>query len=172
MKTLINTTTGQVITIDKVLRSEESMKYTLYDNGIDLKNGKKYSEAILPLDMSATPPTPMNLASYMDYVSVIAVQLVHPTFVVSEDTVNWCIPIGSASGQTTLRVLVPFFTIGKRIYTGEPIDILLQAMSYLTAWTSRGNDSVVQYLEELLPEHLAILKAYESDGVIIENKPV
>ena len=170
MKTLINTTTGQVITIDKVLHSEESMKYTLYDNGIDLKNGKKYLEAVLPLDMTATPPTPMNLAAYMDYVSVIAVKLVYPTFDESEDTVNWCIPIGSASNATTLRVLVPFFTIGKRIYTGEPIDVLLQAMSYLTTWTSRGNDSVVQYLEELLPEHLAILQAYESDGVKIDYK--
>jgi hypothetical protein len=170
MKTLINTTTGQIITIDKVLRSEESLKYTLYDNGIDLKNGKKYSEAILPLDMTATPPTPMNLADYMDYVSVIAVQLVYPTFVESEDTINWCIPVGSTLLPTTLRVLVPFFTIGKRIYTGEPIDILLQAMSYLTTWTSRGNSSVVQYLEELLPEHQAILEAYASDGIVIEYK--
>jgi len=170
MKTLINTTTGQIITIDKVMRSEESVKYTLYDNGIDLNNVKKYSEAIIPIDMNLVPPIPMNQASYHEYVSIVAIKAVHANFVEADDTVNWCIPIGSTTNPTTVRVLVPFFTIGKRIYTGEPIDILLQAMSYLTTWTSRGNSSVVQYLEELLPEHQAILEAYASDGIVIDYK--
>ena len=170
MKTLINTTTGQIITIDKVMRSEESVKYTLYDNGIDLRNGKKHAESILPLDMTLVPSIPMNQADYHEYVSIVAIKAVHANFVESNDIINWCIPVGSTLLPTTIRVLVPFFTIGKRIYTGEPIDVLLQAMSYLTTWTSRGNTSVVQYLEELLPEHQAILEAYASDGIVIEYK--
>jgi hypothetical protein len=83
---------------------------------------------------------------------------------------NWVYATGSTGLETMVRILIPADLIGKEMFTGSPIDQLIQAMSPLAPWTTRGANSIVQYLEELLPEHKSLLESYNNDGIIIEYK--
>lgn len=169
-KILINKTTGQIIEILGVNRNTETVTYQIYDNGINLSLGKVSMIKSIVFNPTIVCSIPRTYTEFMEYIGVETVKAMHPTFEESEDLINWCRPIGSTDEPTTIRVLIPNDLMAKEIFTGSPLDQLVQAMSVYKEWCTRGELSLVQYLVELLPEHKYILDSYVSQGVIIDYK--
>jgi len=168
MKTLINNTTGEILQYFKVLRSEQKVVYKLYTNGLLYNQQIAKEDGMLPLDLSVVCPTAVNYDQFMEYIGVETLKQYFPGFTESEE--NWIFVTGSTGLATTVRVFIPSDLFAKVMYTGEPLDLLIQAMSPLKDWTTRNDSGIVQYLEELLPEHIALLEMYSAQGVLIENK--
>lgn len=172
MQHLINLTTGQVLLFKKTMKSEDKLAYTLYDNGIDYTRGVFLEDTFMLLDKTIVPTELLAYTEYLDYIGLTTLKNAFPDFIETENPDQWIKETGSTDLPTTVRVLLPNEFIGKQLYTGSLIDQLIQAMSPLSLWATRGDKAIVQYLEELLPEHEAILNGYAVQGVIIEKKPV
>lgn len=170
MKTLINNTTGEILQYFKVLRSEQKVVYKLYSNGLLYNQQIAKEDGMLPLNLAVVCPNPSNYEQFMEYIGVETLKQNFTGFTESEE--NWIFATGSTGLATTVRVFIPSDLFAKTMYTGEPLDLLIQAMSPLKDWTTRNNSGIVQYLEELMPEHRSLLEMYSILGVIIEDKQV
>lgn len=171
-KILINKTTGQVINVVKIMRTEDSILYHLYDNGIDFMNNKPLKSETVKFDTTAVPETPMNFSELTDFLGVKTVQAMYSGFEISDEGLNWVHEVGSTGEKTTIRVFLPHELLGKIFGDGSPLDQLVQAMKVFKPWVVSGDRGNVQYLIELLPEHRVLLEMYSSQGVIIQDKPV
>ena len=184
MKQLNNKITGEIITFHK--SSETGIYYTIFENSIFLKDDKfgisKRIDAIDKLTEFAKNlfqnPT-ISVNEVIELATLIKIIEVEPGYEISEDSQNWYISIGSTGEPTNLRLLIPnkaydsalraknnetdfYYPLWLVIAFGtETIDAKFSQITY---------NSIVLYLLELLPEHEAILKMYENDGVIIEFK--
>lgn len=169
---LINKTTGQILEVLAVNGAYGTVTCQLYDNGIYLKLGKVTKIDAIAFNPTVTCPTPMNYAEFMEYIGVETAKAFYAGFVEEEDLVNWCKPMGSTDSPTTIRVLIPNELMAKEVFTGSPLDQLIQGMSIYKEWCTRGELSIVQYLVELLPEHKYVLDAYSDKGVIVEYRVI
>jgi hypothetical protein len=170
MKALINNTTGEILQYFKVLRSEQKVVYRLYANGLLYNQQIAKEDGMLPLNLETVCPNPSTYDQFMEYIGVETLKQSFQGFTESEE--NWVFETGSTGLTTTVRVFIPSDLFTKVMYTGEPLDLLIQAMSPLKDWTTRNDAGIVQYLEELLPEHRGLLEMYVEQGVLIEDKEV
>lgn len=178
MKTLINNTTGEILQYFKVLRSEQKVVYKIYSNGLLYNQQTVKEDGLMPINFGIQFDTPISFnpgvtseAIYnntMEFLGLATLKQASPGFVESEN--NWIFETGSTGNSTTVRVFIPSDLFAKVMYTGEPLDLLIQAMSPLKDWTTRNDSGIVQYLEELLPEHKAIIEMYAEYDVLIEYK--
>ena len=159
---LINNQTGQVLEYIKTMRSEQKAVYKLYANGILYKNGIAQVNDMIAL-------TPETVALLLEFLQGISIESLKQSFIgFTESENDWIHETGSTGNPTTVRVFIPSDLFAKVMYTGEPLDMLIQAMSPLKDFTTRNDAGIVQYLEELLPEHRALLEMYVD--ILIENK--
>ena len=167
---LINKVNGQVIKLVNIMEIDNKVAYQLFDNGIFFNRNIMLKDGTIKLDKSVIPSIPMK---YDDLMMFIGIQTLLNNFIGFEKVdeslgSNWIFETGSTNMPITLRILIPNELIISTMYTKTPLDLLIQSMSYLSNWSIRSEKNIVQYLEELLPEHQTILELYNE--IIIENK--
>ena len=164
---LINKQTGQIIKYSSRYLSGGKVEIELFDNGIDFENMIVLKTDSLQVLRNIEPDKPLTLVDLENYSIIETIIQVYPGFELSDDQRNWVFQTGSTGELTTIRILMPHETLAKSFGTGDALDQLTEAMKPLTQWSVRGEKSSVQYLEELLPEHRAILEMYKE--IIIES---
>lgn len=170
MKILINKNSGQVLTVNKILRSDDKVMFTLYDNFILYQQGKFLLDSYLPINKNIVPTELLSWDAYLEYIAVNTILAEYINFVTLDDNQGWCRSTGSDGEPTTLRVMLPYDLVAKETNTDSPLDQLVKGMAQLSPWLTRGEKSGVQYLQFLLPEHKTILESYSYYGVVIDNK--
>ena len=164
---LINNQTGQVLEYVKTMRSEQKTVYKLYANGILYKNRVMQTNDMVALNLEILIPE----SNYTQFHERLGVESLKQSFTgFTEQENDWIFETGSTGMPTTVRVFIPSDLFAKTMYTGNYLDMLIQAMSPLKDFTTRNEAGIVQYLEELLPEHKAIIEMYADFGVLIEYK--
>jgi hypothetical protein len=89
-------------------------------------------------------------------------------FEISTDVKNWTVIKGSTGIDTTIRVFIPANVLVQVLNTGNDLDLLIKSMEPLASFAVRDISGSMQYLEELHPEHRAILEQYPE--IIIQEK--
>jgi hypothetical protein len=171
MKILINTTNGKIIAPTKAMRGADIISCNKYDNGVYYKNAIIYQSCETNFNRTTVPTEYYNYPDYMDWLTEDTLLKKYPTYsLVVKTNINWCFNKGGTGINTVVRINIPNEIIGNFYQTGNAIDTLLTSWSTLTAYRTRGNVAIVQYLESLSAGDIATLNAYLADGVIIDWK--
>jgi len=170
MKKLINKTSGQVIEITKIMRSEDKVVYNIYDNDICYIQNIILVTKLVSINLDILSISGLTYSEYLEYIALETIKSIHSEFIESEEITNWTIETSSNGNPTTVRILIPLELVGKVTNTGNALDLLIQKMTPFSNWVTRGEKSSVQYLEFLLPEDETILDSYSDSGVVINRK--
>jgi hypothetical protein len=179
MKYLNNLNTGEVIRISKI--SDTGIYYTIYEN-------KVYADQNLfgkdkRIDTNISDITFNNISgSFLDIKYEAAIRLlstIETDYIVNEDEQNWNITVGSTNNPTTVRITIPNNVYDKALMARDnntnQYYMLWQVINYCQNGLPTGTanctyNAMVQYLEEILPEHLYVVEQYINQGVVIEYK--
>jgi hypothetical protein len=160
----LNNTNGKVIIIDEIFVTRNRIDYIEYEYGGSSNGVKKthfFSTVVLKNRLT-------ELTNFQELCYNILAMELGNYWIVSEDTQNWVIDLGSTGEPSIIRVYVPASILNEVMHTGNELDVLLKAMAPLAPQVLRLESGAHQYLIELLDEHKAILETYP--GIIIENR--
>jgi hypothetical protein len=172
MKTLIHNN-GKMITINKIARSEDKVYFTNYDNGvlktagvptIDNPDGK------CNIDKDVVPTEYMNYNNYMDWLAEQSVLIDKPSYALAgANNVNWVFNKGAGNVDNTVRVYIPFETVGASTSTEDALYTWLETVAKpIKAYRTSGKMGIVQYLTAISESELTMFAAYPE--VIIDYK--
>lgn len=166
-----NQTTGNILVIKNIFLDSKQVVFNLFDNPMQYKQDIALELATFTLDISYLPEIPLKYEELIEWLLLKTVESLYPNFELVSEVKEWDYETGSTGAPITVRVFMPNYLISTNAYQQTPLGLLLTAMAQtLTNHATTGITGRVQYLEELLPEHRAILEMYE--GIIIEDKPI
>lgn len=177
MKILIHPTNGSIITIDKLLRSEDKIILTKYDNGI-LKaiNVPFEKDGNFTINLNKTI-IPTELLAWNDYINWICEQtslLRFNTYQLAGNlSTNYVFLKGITNANTVIRVYIPFELAGQASASENSLYTWMETVKTQKAFRTNGRYGFVQYLETLSASDKTMLESYinvidRASGVILD----
>lgn len=178
---------GRLLRIKKI--SDSGIYYNIYENysflsknlllndELGISQSKRIDNSIGSIEINHG-----GFLSELIYEAALEVILqIETAFIINEDEYNWNVIYGSTNNETLFRITIPNNVYDKALMARDNSDneffMLWQVIDFcqkeLPVTTSNLTyNAMVQYLEEILPEHLSIIESYIKYGVSIEQKSI
>ena len=174
MKNIINKNAnkGYILKIEKSDSTFEKVFYAYYDNGCEYASTISREIGNIKVNKDIVSDIGYNTNDFKNYISEQSLLFEKSgSELATQNNQCWVFNKGAGNVNNTVRVSIPSDLIAEQIFTGSNIDLLIA--SYRTpyaAYTNHCKYTIVIYFVTLPAPDRAILEAYASRGVIIENK--
>lgn len=157
------------VVIQYVTTSINAITYNIYENDIFCNlNLYPVGANCNGFDTSLIPAIPYNYNDLVNFITLNKINETEVNYVFSEINQNWAIDEGSTGEPTIVRILIPDNFEFKYLSEDEELAFLFTVFADLKEWQLKTDNCTMQYLEELLPEHKAIIERYPQ--LIIDYK--
>ena len=179
MKYLNNKTNGNVIRITKV--SDSAIYYSIFENSVFADKNEFAKSIVIAESINDVMVLEVN-KTLIEVKQDCALQIIsdnEPDFTIENDEKNWYITKGSTGIDTSIRLFIPNMAYDSALADKDNPEglffMLWQVISFGTTnidakFSQITYNSIILYLEELLPEHKSIIEMYADFGVLIEYK--